>query len=64
MEVVHNNRTERLGNDWSVMEHDDWAHRDETVAVREVVQYQRVPGALVLRYAAADCPVEYDVLLV
>ena len=63
MEMVHHDGTERLGNDRSVMEHDDRAHRGEAVAVGEIVQDQRVPGCFVLGHSTADGSVEDDVFL-
>ena len=38
VEMIHHNRTERPWDDWSVMEHDDWAHSGETAAVEKIIK--------------------------
>ena len=63
VEMIHHDRTERPWDDWSVMEHDDWAHSGETAAVEKIIKDQRVPGRLVFWCPIADSSVEDNVFL-
>ena len=38
VKMIHHDRTERPWDDWSVMEHDDWAHSGETAAVEKIIK--------------------------